>query len=244
MNGNLRAALALSVAMVVSTMIAAHTFLKSKELDHSIAVTGSSKKRIKSDLMIWGTSVSVEAAKLPDAYSRLTADVDKVRAFLVAQGFPQNQIIVSAVFTNPIRRTEKGEPAYGEMSGTITGYHLKQSLQIRSPEIDKLTLVSRNVTQLINQGILLESEAPKYLYTHLSETKVEMLAEAARDAHDRAQQIAGSNGRKAGDLRSAQMGVLQVTAADSTQFSGEGVNDTTSLEKDITAIVHATFAID
>jgi hypothetical protein len=40
------------------------------------------------------------------------------------------------------------------------------------------------------------------------------------------------------------MGVLQVTAADSTQFSGEGVNDTTSLEKDITAIVHATFAID
>ena len=71
-----------------------------------------------------------------------------------------------------------------------------------------------------------------------------MLAEAARDAHDRAQQIAGSNGRKAGDLRSAQMGVLQVTAADSTQFSGEGVNDTTSLEKDITAIVHATFAID
>ena len=130
------------------------------------------------------------------------------------------------------------------MSGTITGYHLKQSLQIRSPEIDKLTLVSRNVTQLINQGILLESEAPKYLYTHLSETKVEMLAEAARDAHDRAQQIAGSNGRKAGDLRSAQMGVLQVTAADSTQFSGEGVNDTTSLEKDITAIVHATFAID
>src|SRR5436309_15205399 len=107
MNGNLRAALALSVAMVVSTMIAAHTFLKSKELDHSIAVTGSSKKRIKSDLMIWGTSVSVEAAKLPDAYERLTADVDKVRTFLVAHGFPENQIIVSAVSTNPIRRAGK-----------------------------------------------------------------------------------------------------------------------------------------
>jgi uncharacterized protein len=126
----------------------------------------------------------------------------------------------------------------------VASYRLTQLLEIRSPEIDKLTKVSRSVTQLIDQGILLESEAPRYLYTRLSEAKVELLAEAACDARERAQQIANSNGTKAGEMRSAQMGVLQVTAADSTQFSGEGMNDTTSLEKDITAVVHATFAID
>src|SRR5436305_3385331 len=243
MNGNLRAALALAVAMVVSTIIASHTFLKTKKLDQSIVVTGSHKKRIKSDLMIWEMAVTAEAPKLPQAYERLTADVNKVRAFLVAHGFPEDQIVVFAVSTVSIRRPSKDIEA-SESFGAIVGYQLRQSLQIRSPEIDKLTAVSRSVTQLINQDILLDSERPKYLYTHLSEAKVEMLAEAARDAHDRAQQIAGSSGRKIGDMRSAQMGVLQVTAADSTQFSGEGVNDTTSLEKDITAIVHATFAID
>jgi hypothetical protein len=246
MNGSFRAALALSLAIVISSVIVSSTFLKAKRLDQTITVTGSSKKRIKSDLMIWGTSVTAEAPKLADAYTKLTQDVEKVRAFLVAQGFSDNTIVISAVSTTQLRHVSKvsvGEvQPYG--GGPVASYRLTQSLEIRSPEIDKLTKVSRSVTQLINQGILLESDAPKYLYTHLSETKVEMLAEAAHDARERAQQIANSNGGKAGEMRSAQMGVLQVTAADSTQFSGEGMNDTTSLEKDITAVVHATFAID
>ena len=244
MNGNLRAALALSVAMVVSTIIASSTFLKSKKLDQTIVVTGSSKKRIKSDLMVWSSSVSVEAPKLPEAYARLTQDVGKVRAFLIAQGIPENQIVIFAVSTNPLRRISKVAQVSESLSGSIVGYQLRQSVEVRSSEIDKLTQVSRSVSQLINQGVLLDSEPPRYLYTHLSETKVEMLAEAARDARERAQQIAGSNGSKAGEMRTAQMGVLQVTAADSTQFTGEGMNDTTSLEKDITAVVHATFAIN
>jgi hypothetical protein len=244
MNGNLRAALALSLALIVSTIIASTTFLKSKKLDHAIVVTGSSKKRIKSDLMIWRTSVTVEAPKLPDAYNLLTRDVEKVHAFLIGQGIPDAQIVISAVSTSPLRRTSKMSMESGESSGPISGYQLRQTLQVRSPEIDKLTTVSRSVTQLIHQGILLDSEAPRYLYTRLSETKVEILAEAARDARERAQQIALSNGTTPGELRSAQMGVLQVTAADSTQFSGEGMNDTSSLEKDITAVVHATFAIN
>jgi hypothetical protein len=244
MNGNFRAALALSVAIIVSSIIGSSAFLKAKRLDQAITVTGSSRKRIKSDLMIWGTSVTVEAPKLADAYARLTQDVEKVRAFLVTQGFADNTIVISAVSTIPLRRPSKGNSTPYDESGSVASFQLKQFLQIRSPEIDKLTKVSRSVTQLINQGILLDSEAPRYIYTHLSETKVEMLAEAARDARERAQQIATSNGAQAGEMRSAQMGVLQVTAADSTQFSGEGMNDTTSLEKDITAVVHATFAIN
>jgi hypothetical protein len=39
------------------------------------------------------------------------------------------------------------------------------------------------------------------------------------------------------------MGVLQITAADDNDVSEMGVNDTKSLEKDITAVVHMTFAI-
>ncbi|MBI3484164.1 MAG: SIMPL domain-containing protein, partial [Acidobacteria bacterium] len=129
------------------------------------------------------------------------------------------------------------------LSGPITGYHLKQSLEIRSTEIDKITAVSRQVTELINQGILLESEEPQYLYTKLAQTKVEILADAAKDAMARAQQIAASTGSRVGEVCSADMGVLQITAADSNEVSGYGMNDTKSLEKDITAVVHITFAL-
>lgn len=245
MNGNLRPALALAAGMILSAMVCSWAFLRAKRLDQTIEVTGSFKKRIRSDLIIWRTSVISEAPSLADAYGKLTRDVEKVRAFLVANGLPAGQLVISAVETTTIRRGRReGYEEGGEaLSGAVTGYHLKQSLGIRSTEMDKVTIVSRKVTELINQGILLESEAPQYLYTRLAEIKVEILAEAARDALARSQQIASSTGSRIGEMRSADMGVLQITAADSTEISGYGVNDTTSLEKDVTAVVHVRFAL-
>lgn len=247
MNGNFRAALALSLAIVLSATVWSWAFLRAKSLGQTIEVTGSSKMRIKSDLMIWRTSVVAEGVSLADAYGKLRRDVEKARTFLVAHGVAENQMVISAVSTTPIRRGKSQSPydeeSSASFSGPITGYHLKQSLEIRSTEIDKITAVSRQVTELINQGILLESEEPQYLYTKLAQTKVEILADAAKDALARARQIAASTGSRVGEVRSADMGVLQITAADSNEVSGYGMNDTKSLEKDITAVVHITFAL-
>jgi hypothetical protein len=247
MNGNFRAAVALSLSIILSSVIASWAFLHAKKLSQTIQVTGSAKKRIKSDLMIWNASVTVESASLADAYGKLSRDVEKTKAFLIHQGVPENQIVISAVSTTPVRRG-KNSPSeganVGAISGPFTGYSLKQSLGIRSSDIDKITNISRQVTELINQAILLESEEPQYLYTRIAETKVEILAAAARDAKERAQQIAASTGSRVGGIRSAEMGVLQITAADSSAVSGYGENDTKSLEKDITAVVHVTFAIE
>ncbi|MBC7529263.1 MAG: SIMPL domain-containing protein, partial [Chthonomonadaceae bacterium] len=41
----------------------------------------------------------------------------------------------------------------------------------------------------------------------------------------------------------ARMGILQITPIYSTAVSGEGINDTSSLDKDITAIVTMGYAI-
>ena len=247
MNGNFRAAVALSLSIILSSVIASWSFLHAKKLSQTIQVTGSAKKRIKSDLMIWKASVTAESASLAEAYGKLSRDVEKTKAFLVSHGVPENQIVISAVSTTPIRRAKSSSQGSGDgepMSGRVAGYSLKQSLEIRSADIDKITSISRQVTELINQAILLESEEPQYLYTRIAETKVVILAEAARDAKERAQQIAASTGSKVGEIRSAEMGVLQITAADSNVVSGYGENDTKSLEKDITAVVHMTLAID
>jgi hypothetical protein len=247
MNGTFRAALALSFSIILSSVIASWAFLHAKKLSQTIQVTGSAKKRIKSDLMIWNASVMAESASLADAYGKLSRDVEKTKAFLIHQGVPENQIIISAVSTTPVRRSRNSTAERengGAISGPVTGYSLKQSLGIRSSDIDKITSISRQITELINQAILLESEEPQYLYTRIAETKVEILAEAARDAKERAQQIAASTGSRVGGIRSAEMGVLQITAADSSEVSGYGENDTKSLEKDITAVVHVTFAIE
>jgi hypothetical protein len=71
-----------------------------------------------------------------------------------------------------------------------------------------------------------------------------MLGEAAKDAKTRAERIAASTGNTIGNVRSARMGVLQITAADSTEVSDMGIYDTSSVDKDITAVVNIGFAVE
>ncbi|MFA5160529.1 MAG: SIMPL domain-containing protein, partial [Candidatus Omnitrophota bacterium] len=43
---------------------------------------------------------------------------------------------------------------------------------------------------------------------------------------------------------SAKMGVFQITPVNSTEISDWGMNDTTSLDKKVTAVVNASFSIE
>ena len=89
------------------------------------------------------------------------------------------------------------------------------------------------------------SSDPEYFYSKLGELKIEMLAVAARDARVRASAIlAQTGGGRVARLRSADMGVINVNPANSTETSWEGNNDTTSLDKDIITIVHVTFELE
>jgi hypothetical protein len=40
------------------------------------------------------------------------------------------------------------------------------------------------------------------------------------------------------------MGVLQITAADSTEVSDSGIYNTATIDKDMTAVVNVSFAVD
>ena len=71
-----------------------------------------------------------------------------------------------------------------------------------------------------------------------------MVAEATKDAKARAEAIAGSTGNRIGSVQSAQTGVFQITSRNSTEVSNSGIYDTSSLEKDITAVVSVKFAMD
>ena len=70
-----------------------------------------------------------------------------------------------------------------------------------------------------------------------------MLREATKDAKRRAEEIASSSGNQIGAIRSARMGVFQITPANSYDISDYGVNDTSSLEKKVNAVVKAEYTI-
>jgi uncharacterized protein len=239
-SGTFMGAVVLAVGLVVATTIGGWFFVKGKRGDQTITVTGSARKRITSDLVIWRSAISYQAPTLSEAYRLLAEAVPRVKAYMVSKGIAENQITVSSISS----QTLHGRNSDGMETSEITGYTLRQELSVRSTEVEKIGQIAREATELINQGILLESMAPEYLYTKLGDLKIEMLAEAAKDAKRRAEQIAQSTDSSIGTVRTARMGVLQITAADSTDVSDSGMNDTSSLEKDITAVVNIGFAVD
>jgi uncharacterized protein len=59
----------------------------------------------------------------------------------------------------------------------------------------------------------------------------------------RARALVETTGGRIGRLRSVDVGVFQVTAPNSTQVSDYGVYDTSTLDKDVIAVVNASFAL-
>lgn len=234
------AGVALALGLVMSSLIFGWFFAKSRKGDELITVTGSARKRIKSDLVVWTSAVTYQAPTLADAYRSLSESVPRVKQYLVSKGIPENEITISSISTTTLRKTDQN----GQESSEISGYSLRQELQVRSTDIDKIAQIAREATELINQGILIESNAPQYLYTKIGDLKIEMLGEAAKDAKTRAERIAASTGNSIGTVRSAKMGVMQITAADSTEVSDMGISDTSSIDKDITAVVNIGFAVE
>ena len=231
---------ALAIGLVLAALIFGWFFEKSRKGDEVITVTGSARKRIKSDLVVWSAGVTYQAPTLAEAYRQLSESVPRVKQYLIGKGIPENEITISSISTTTLRKTDEN----GQESSEISGYSLRQQLEVRSTDVDKIAQIAREATELINQGILVESNSPQYHYTKLGDLKIEMLGEAARDAKTRAERIAASTGNSIGTVRTAKMGVMQITAADSTEVSDAGISDTSSIDKDITAVVNIGFAVD
>lgn len=233
-------ALVLAVGLVLSAQVFGSNLVKMKTADNAITVTGSAKKQIKSDLALWTGSFSTQSPQLTLAYQQLQGNQDKVRTYLLNQGFTEKDIIFSSINTE---MRYKLLPS-GQYTNEIESYNLSQQVEIRSKDVDKITTLSREATELINQGVEFQSMPPQYFYTKIADLKVEMLALATKDARTRAEQIASNASSRVGSLRAARMGVFQITPLYSNEISDYGVNDTSSLEKEITAVVNCEFEVD
>lgn len=233
------AAAIIGMALVICSFIAAGAISNFASNKNTITVTGAAKKQIRSDLIVWRGTFSVQSPQLPDAYNKLKQDLARVKSYLLAKGIAEKDLVINSIQTIPIYQTS----SQGMQTSVVEAYRLIQTVEITSKEVDKISELSRTSTELINQGIQFESQPPQYFYTRLNDLKVSMLAEAAKDARVRAEQLAKSSGGKIGPLRSAKMGVFQITPLNSTDVSDYGINDTSSLDKEITAVVNAEFYV-
>ena len=228
-----------SASLIVSSFMWSGAIRNIKRADDTMVVTGSAKRPIKADYMVWRVTISSQQPTTQAAYAQLKTWTDRVQLYLKEAKVPDTAITLSALETAPIP-----EISGGKETGTNIAYKLTQRLEIRSNEVDRYSKLSRQITDLINEGIPLTSEPPEYLYNELGKLRIEMIAEATKDAKARAEAIAGSTGNRVGAVRGADTGVFQITPRNSTAVSNGGSYDTTSIEKDITGVVSVKFGIE
>jgi hypothetical protein len=239
----------MAAAVIFTGWLFSRAWIKSHEKNETINVTGLATHDFVSDLIVWNGSFSRKSMNMQEAYAMLKTDADAIKKYLLSKGVTENEIVFSAVDIHKDFEDRSQDPGginRKELNTKVfTGYILTQHVQVESKSVDRTEAISREVTGLIDAGVELSSSAPQYYYTKLSSLKKEMLAAAAKDARERADNIAANAGSKVGDLKSADMGIFQITAQNSSEdYTWGGAFNTSSKRKTASITVKLEFDID
>ena len=224
----------LGIALVVCTLIARNAVLKARAYGSVITVTGAAVRPIRSDFAVWDGNLMASSTTLEAAYATLNQNGKALQQFLKSQGFADSAYQLGPVQIDRAMNRE----------GMLTGYRLYQRVTLELADVDRVSQLAREASALIAKGVELTSQPPRYLFTGLENLKIEMIKAATENAKVRAQQLAETTGRKVGAPVSARVGVFQIRPRNSQEVSDYGINDVSSLDKEIVSTVSVAFQIE
>ena len=166
----LSGAVAISIAAVLLSAIAAHTWkdVRKKPKTNNIRITGSAKKRILSDLIQWSATIEAGA---PERYGRLRCTKEwngKSRSFPESRGnqarrltdsFREDHQEFETVLRTKCSRNKRGHALREKGIQGISSHsdRFREFLQW-----DLIEKASRKITELLEQGISVISSPPNY----------------------------------------------------------------------------------
>jgi len=233
-------AVIIGVSFIIGVVFFTNAWKSSQSANQTISVTGSAKKEIVSDLGFLRGTISVQSSTSESAFAELNRQKPILISYLERKGFPKDKIEFNTISSYAVY--EMSDQGY--QTGRINGYVYSQRIEIQSTDVNKIKELSLDITSLIERGVSFNVEQPEYHYTKIADLKIEIQAAAAKDAMIRAQKIAEATDRDLGPMRSARMGVLQITPKFSNAISDYGINDLSSIGKEIIGVVNASFEIE
>ncbi|MBL8763210.1 MAG: SIMPL domain-containing protein [Phycisphaerae bacterium] len=233
----------IGLSAIVSTVVAGRAYenrgRQTASRDQEVTVRGSARQRVVADLATWSITLRAQGESLPAAFSSIETAAERVRNFLAESGFGDQNLQLSPIDTaTHFERDEKGNT-----TRKVSGYTLTRVFSVSTPDVRRVTRASGEVTRLLKEGLEVASASPQYLISGLSDVRVSMMGDAAKDARSRAEEIAGKSGCSLGEVRRVSAGPFQVTVPNSTEVSGGGSYDTTTVEKDVSVTVSVSFGI-
>lgn len=233
------ASIVLALGIVMSSIIVSRTISERTHLAQTLRVVGSAKKEVTADYATLGFSIAASGDSASAAYQGMEKQKPTIVAFLGEQAVAPESIQYAPPYLETMSEYDKN----GQPTGKVLRYTYRQRLSFETNKVMLAQKLSLSLPSLIEKGVFIQVETPQFLYSDIAGAKVAAQALAAADAMTRAKEIAEATGSSLGPIRTARMGVLQITPRNSTVVSDYGVNDTSAVEKDVTAVVQAEFQI-
>lgn len=225
--------LLIAIGLMVSTKMVATTISR-----NVISVTGSAYEIVKSDSGTLNFDINVKRISKQEAYSAAQEQIKIVQKYLADKQIKNIEIkTVNGYYTY------KRNPKTGDYTDIPDMYNLSQPITISSDNVELIKTISNDITGLINKGVDINVYAPSYDYSKLGDLKVTLLEKASKDAKARAASMLKPTHNSVGKIQSVRMGVYQITPVDSTNVSDMGINDTSSIDKKVTAVANVSFKI-
>lgn len=226
-------ALILALGLIFATKSAVNSLSR-----EGISVTGSAYEIVKSDSGRLSFTVNTQAFTKAEAYQILRTQMPVVTKYLQEKGIENIDIKnYNGYYTYKYNR------ATGNYTNEVDNYKLSQPVEISSNDVNKIKEISLDIQNLLDKGIDINVNQASYFYSKLGDLKVKLLEDATTDAKQRASAMLKATRNRVGKIQSVQMGVFQITEPDSTSVSDMGINDTSTIDKKVTAVANVVFKI-
>ena len=225
-------------------MFLAHAYKTRGDRAGNISVTGLGEVDFESDQVIWSGRFEASSVDLGEAFAKIKAQRSKVEAYLIEKGVPKDEIQFEQVSTYDREKSVYNDQ--GKYVGSeFDKFELNQRVVVNSNDLDLVASVSREISELLNEGVQITSEKPDYYYSKLDELKLDLIEKASENGRIRAEQIAKNSKSDLKGLKSARLGVFQILGYNSGEsYSWSGTFNTSSRWKTASITVKMDFEVE
>jgi hypothetical protein len=236
--------LGIVASIVTSTIVASNAYrskyANAEKAQQSIVVKGKATQRVRSDQGKWWITVKGTGKTIQEAHGTLATGIQRVDGFLIDKGFSEDEITRGAIATT----VHYDRDEEGNKTRDVVEYELSQYISVSTSDVDKIANTAGEVTDLLKDGIFVIGGTPSYTCSSVSSVKVQILADAALNARTRADELTAKAGGSVTDIKDIRQGVIQITTPNSTRVTSYGVNDTSTIMKDVSVVVTVEFGVD
>jgi uncharacterized protein len=209
----------------------------------SISVKGLAEKPIKADRAEWVVSVGVTADTEAQALKKLVVERKVLDSFLTKQGLDQSTWNVDLENLSP----HFEEVFVKDVARQVQkGFEASQSIRVLSKDLTKITEANKAFLQLRAENSQVSAQAPNYLVGDLEAIKMSLIADATKNARDRATEFVKQDNVKVGAMKSANQGSFYIlpVGGEVPDDSYGGKYDKSTINKTARVVVTIVYNIE